>query len=179
MQHRASVVTAITIVTMLFSFTARAQTSDDEDIAWIEENGFASILFMARCVSIHTWGYVVSTAPLPVGGDWQIACTSHAATAWATTSVQATDGSIHCVLGERAQLSPGGDSRLWIEVLDEGDNQPAQLAATSATPISISPATAFDVAQVWPLWLNAHYDTVDVVPDPLDGSSCAHVFGLD
>ena len=173
------VLAGITCVAALYAADVSAQSNDDPDVRWIEEHGFDSVLFMERCMSVDAWGREYVGNPLPVGGGWKMDCSSYNSTHWWVTQMQGSDGTLYCVLGELAELNVDGDSRLSIDITDDGEHGPAQLEATASEPVNITPVTAFGVANVWPLWLDAHYDTVDIVRDPRDGRACPQLFRVD
>ena len=178
MLNRIDVVVVITLVTTMFASLASAQSAD-EDVRWVEEHGFDATLFMERCLSVDAYGQQVTSEPLPVGGGWKIECSGYNSTGSSVIEIQGRDNAFYCVLGELDDLDVGGDERLSIRITDAGEHGPAQLEATSREPLNIYTVAAFGGARVWPLWLTAHYDTIDVVRDPLDGRSCAQIFRVD
>jgi hypothetical protein len=115
---------------------------------------------------------------LPVGDGWRVECSGYGQTLWSTTSVQANDGTIYCVLGQRGDVDTGGDQRLEIDIEDDGDHGHAQLEGTSDELITIKQADAFGGAKVWPLWIEAHYDTTELALAPND-RSCDEHFGVN
>lgn len=151
---------------------------DDDPVQWIIENGFSSIHFMERCVSIGPNGEQINGEPLPVGDGYWLWCNTYSQIAYDATEVQANDGSRYCVLGSLISSTAGGDDRLSIAIADDGTRGRASLSASASEPIWISLVSAFGGAQAWPLWLSSDYATQQLVPAANDGRTCKQVFGL-
>ena len=158
---------------------AQAWDDDGDDpVQWIIDNGFSSIQFMERCVSIAPNGQQITSEPLPVGGGYWISCNTYSQIAYDATEVQANDGSRYCVLGSLNGSSPGGDDRLQLEIVDDGTFGRASVQATASEPTLIYLVSAFGGAQAWPIWLTSDYQTQQLVRAPNDGRTCKQVFGL-
>lgn len=168
----------ILFVALALTSTTRAQDWGEDPVDWITREGFSSIQFMERCVSVGSDGSQISSEPLPVGGDRWIACNTYAQVMRDVTEVQANDGRVYCVLGNLIRTTPQGDDRLALQVAQANAWGPAWVYATSSQPITISQVTTFAGARAWPIWLNSDYQTQQVVPYPTDGRTCGQVFGL-
>jgi hypothetical protein len=149
---------------------------DDENLQWVKDNGFESTHFMKSCVSRGDDGSVIDTAPLPVGGGFQLECVTFDAPARDVTMTVGSDDAHWCVLGEVTSQHGGGDKRLAFQLLDTPADGPWTLRATAREAIDISTVEGFG-ATTWPVWVVADYRTVDLTPEQ-EGKTCAELFGL-
>jgi len=153
----------------------------DENLVFIQQDGFSTTYFALECHSIAEDGTVIEAADnggsLPVGGGTILQCSLEVLPSRATTGVLSTRDEQWCALGELQTYVGGGDERLIISVVTPPDVSPAFIIATrEGEPINLVQAAAFG-ALVWPVWIETVYDVNEVAPaEP--GRLCDETFGL-
>ncbi|HTV24855.1 MAG TPA: hypothetical protein VMG12_39450 [Polyangiaceae bacterium] len=153
----------------------------DENLVFIQQDGFQTTFFALDCRSIGDDGTIVEAttdgATLPVGGGFTLECTLERFPLRATTDVLSASDEPWCAVGELDVYAPGGDDRLTVTIATEPGVSPAILIGTrEGEPIELEQATLFG-GRLWPLWIDAHYD-VNEVARAESGKLCDEVFGL-
>ena len=153
----------------------------DENLVFIQEDGFQTTFFVQDCRSLGDDGSIIEApidgGALPVGGGFRLECSLERLPSRATTDVLSASDEPWCALGELESYEPGGDERLTISIVTPPDVSPAILIGTrEGEAVEIQPAAAFG-ALVWPLWIEATYDVNEVAPAQ-QGLLCDQVFGL-
>jgi hypothetical protein len=154
--------------------------SQDENLAFILQDGFQTTYFALDCRSIADDGSVIegaSSGALPVGGGHTLECSLERFPSRATTDVLSVSNEPWCALGELTSYQSGGDDRLMITIATPPDVAPATLIGThEGGEISVALASAFG-GRLWPLWIEASYDVVQLArAEP--GKICDQVFEL-
>lgn len=154
--------------------------SQDENLAFIQQDGFQTTYFALDCRSLADDGSVIdgaTNAALPVGGGHTLECSLERFPSRATTDVLSAANEPWCALGELTSYQSGGDDRLTITIATPPDVAPATLIGEhEGEAISVTLASAFG-GRLWPLWIEASYAVVGFArAEP--GKVCDQVFGL-
>jgi len=150
----------------------------DDNVVFIQQDGFQTTYFAQECRAIGADGAVIEGEPLPVGGGNILECVTSVIGALATTDFLASTDERWCALGALDTFSTGGDPSLDIQVADSPDDAPWTLIAShEGEPIEIGRVAVFGGATAWPLWVDTHYAVIDVAPNPT-GQLCDTLFGL-
>lgn len=150
----------------------------DDNVVFIQQDGFQTTYFAQECRSIAEDGSVIEGEPLPVGGGNILECLTSVIGALGTTDFLASTDERWCALGTIDTFSAGGDPSLQIQVADSPDDSPWTLVGThEGEPIEIGRVAVFGGATAWPLWVDTHYAVLDVAPNPT-GQLCDTLFGL-
>jgi len=157
-----------------------ADPSVDENLVFIQQDGFRTTYFVSDCRSIGEDGSSIegtTGGTLPVGGGRVLECRLENLPSRATTDVLSASDEPWCALGELGAYEPGGDPRLTITILTPPDVSPAILVAThDGETINLTQAAIFG-APIWPLWIEAAYDVNQVAPAE-QGKLCDQIFGI-
>jgi hypothetical protein len=152
----------------------------DENLVFIEQDGFQTTYFALDCRSIAKDGSVIDGAPnaaLLVGGGRTLECNLERFPSRAATDVLSAANEPWCVLGELQSYESGGDDRLTITIATSPDVAPARLIGTrDGEEVSVMQAAAFG-GRLWPLWIDAFYDVIELARAE-QGKTCDQVFGL-
>jgi hypothetical protein len=150
----------------------------DDNVVFIQQDGFQTTYFAQECRSIGEDGSVIEGEPLPVGDGNALECITSTIGALATTDFLSSIDERWCALGALDTFSTGGDPALVIQVVDSPDDAPWTLVGVhEGEPIEIGRVAVFGGATAWPLWVDTHYAVIDVVPNPT-GQLCDALFGL-
>jgi hypothetical protein len=154
--------------------------SVDENLVFIQEDGFQTTYFALDCRSLAEDGSSIDGATntaLPVDGGYTLECSIERFPSRATTNLVSAANEVWCALGELTSYEPGGDDRLTITIVTPPDVAPATLIATrDGEENSLAQATVFG-SRIWPLWIEASYDVVDLARAE-QGKTCDQSFGL-
>lgn len=167
------------LVTTSFVTLAHAQEDDYDWITWYREQGFGGFVYSVDCYSVGPDGSMIRDEPLPVGAERWLECSTAKSATYMSTSFT-NMGAEYCALGQIADFKTGGDDRLTIEVVSQSMTSPWTLRATSATgeALGVSRADGPLGSSMWPAWVDAHYNVINIVPsDP--NRSCDNVFNID
>ena len=150
----------------------------DDNVVFIQQDGFQTTYFAQECRSIAEDGSVLEGEPLPVGGGNLLECVTSIIGALATTDFLASTDERWCALGAIDTFSAGGDPSLDIQVADSPEDSPWTLIAThEGEPIEMGRVAVFGGATAWPLWVDTHYAVIEVAPNPT-GQLCDTLFGF-
>lgn len=175
-RRRWSVALASLGSVLAFGGTALAQELD-VDLQFALDNGFESFLFAQTCLSVGEDGSVIEGDPVPVGGGRQLECETAPIFYLQAIDVQASTGEPFCALGQMSSYFADGDSRLSVNVESAPDGAPWVLVGTSFEEISVGTVAGFAGGVVWPLWVDARFDVIELSPNPAR-ELCDDVFGL-
>lgn len=154
--------------------------SQDENLAFILEDGFETTYFSVHCSALGDDGSEIdgdTVTELPVGGGYILQCNLDRLPSRATTDVLSAADEPWCALGELQSFETGGDERLDIVLVSQPDTpSPVLIATRQGDPITLQLASAFG-APLWPVWLVTNYDAVEVARAE-QGKLCDQVFGL-
>jgi hypothetical protein len=150
----------------------------DENVVFIQQDGFQTTYFAVDCRSLGADGSVIEGVdPLPVGGGSVLECVTGAIGALATQDFLSSTDERWCALGAIDTATPSGDPRLLVEIADAPDDAPWTLLGTvEGEPIELGTVSVFG-ATAWPLWVETHYAVIEVAPNPT-GQLCDLAFGL-
>ena len=150
----------------------------DDNVVFIQQDGFQTTYFAQECRSIGEDGSVIEGEPLPVGNGRVLECVTSEIGALATTDFLSSIDERWCALGALDTFSTGGDPELDVQVADSPDDSPWTLVGShEGEPIEIGRVAVFGGATAWPLWVDTHYAVIDVAPNPT-GQLCDTLFGL-
>jgi hypothetical protein len=155
---------------------------DDEDIRFVEENGYQTIYTAVHCRSVAEDGSSIDeseVAELPVGDGRVLECETALFPLQSTIEFLSSIGERWCALGELESYTTGGDERLDIAVVTEPGPGPATLIGShEGEAITVKVATGFGGATLWPLWIDTIYSVVDV-QRAVPGKLCDEVMGIE
>lgn len=157
---------------------AGADPALDDNVVFIQQDGFQTTYFAQECRSIGDDGSVIEGEPLPVGDGRVLECRTSVIGALAATDFLSSIDERWCALGVIDTFSAGGDPELDIQIADAPDDSPWTLIGSrEGEPIEIGRVAVFGGATAWPLWADTHYAVIEVAPNPT-GQLCDTLFGL-
>jgi hypothetical protein len=122
--------------------------------------------FAVACRSLGADGSLVVEGPLPAGAGCSLQCETERLRRQATQLVLSSTNQLFCVLDEMDSFGAGGDERLQLSLGSTPANEPWGLAGSrSGEPVTIEKVVALG-ASAWPVWVEAHYGVVSIVPNP-------------
>ncbi|MEY2937061.1 MAG: hypothetical protein RL033_7810 [Pseudomonadota bacterium] len=155
------------------------EPTEDEDIAFLRENGFQTFHFAVTCSSVAEDGSRIEDAdPLPVGNGRVLECVTGDLGFLSAIDAVSSTGERFCALGEVESFRGDGDDRLTVEVTDTPETGPWTLVGThEGEEISIGTVAGFGGGRAWPIWVDTIYSVIEVSPNP-SGQLCTEFFGL-
>ncbi|MEY4544925.1 MAG: hypothetical protein RL685_1120 [Pseudomonadota bacterium] len=155
------------------------EPTEDEDIAFLRENGFQTFHFAVTCSSVAEDGSRIEDAdPLPVGNGRVLECVTGDLGFLSAIDAVSSTGERFCALGQVDSFRGDGDDRLTVEVTDTPETGPWTLVAThEGEEISLGTVAGFGGGRAWPIWVDTIYSVIEVSPNP-SGQLCTEFFGL-
>jgi hypothetical protein len=150
--------------------------ADDENLAYVAQNGFGAFVYAVDCVSKKDGEPTQDGEPLTVGDGRWIECTTAATARRATFGILSSASEPWCALGEATSSKGDGDPRLVVTITASPDDGPWTLRADHAgDAIAIARIAGPGGATAWPIWIDATYATKSM-KRAIDGASCDDVF---
>jgi hypothetical protein len=154
------------------------EPGEDEDLAFLRQDGFQTFHFALDCVSVGEDGSTIGGEPLPVGGGRSLECVTESLGSLSTVDALSSTGERFCALGQVDSFHGDGDPSLAVSVASTPEGSPWTLVGThDGDEIQIGKVTGFGGGTAWPLWVDAHYAVIDITPNP-SGQLCDQAFGL-
>jgi hypothetical protein len=157
---------------------ATDEPGEDEDLAFLRQDGFQTFHFALDCLSVAADGSSIGGEPLPVGGGRSLECVTESMGSLSTVDALSSTGERFCALGQMDSFQGDGDPSLTVSVASAPEGAPWTLVGThEGDEIQIGKVASFGGGTAWPLWVDTHYAVIDIAPNP-SGQLCDQAFGL-